>query len=737
VAPPAGPDVELQLSVSAAERPFALRTAAIVARQITQRCNATVRQPPNTRQAAFGAPAIGTIVLQLRINTSLGEEAYSISNLEGVFGPAAGSVVIAGGDARGLLYGAGRLLRASSYDGPRSTPFTPGKWRGAAQPALPGSFRAHYFAVHYDNFYQSAPEDAVATYMEDIALWGVNTIIVGLPGPGTFSPGKSTVVEGAPQLAVLINRTRSLLRLAVDIGLSPGVVFAPNQGYDAGTATHREGHSPFPHTPFPDPLRVRGDLGALTCPFKGHAYLLELRKKLITQYKDIGLDWFVFWPYDEGGCGCSDDWPWGGKGFPRISSKMATMGREVFPKLRTVVSTWCFDKPVVNGSEYAGMDAFIKAEVGASSASTSNFSFAMVDDHGDFPLWPLEQGGGKLGGLPLLNFPEISMWGRGPWGGWGANPLPTRFEGLWAQTKGKVVGGMPYSEGIYEDMNAVIAWQHYWDSSRNANETLRDYVSFEYSAKAEDVEGIMEAIGLLELTWPGGPHDLGTNTALAALATKAYALLGDVDKRLSTQAKAAWRWRILLLRAEIDATIVANPGKMYGPVLCRDFAELTAIQHVNKSDRCGVPKWPCTKPPPGPPPAPAHACAPCTAPDCPRCVAPAPAATECPAEPHEGGFVPWVRAVNQSNMFGVKEGAHNVGIPLLGIFDAEAGCRAACEALPNCTQYGWNGVTAGSPWSGRCYGRCDAVSPAGTEGGTGGEDCPVSARRVKPAADLL
>ena len=46
----------------------------------------------------------------------------------------------------------------------------------------------------------------------------------------------------------------------------------------------------------------------------------------------------------------------------------------------------------------------------------------------------------------------------------------------------KVVGGMPYSEGIYEDMDAVIAWQHYWDSARTANDTLREYVQFELTA---------------------------------------------------------------------------------------------------------------------------------------------------------------------------------------------------------------------------------------------------------------
>ena len=40
------------------------------------------------------------------------------------------------------------------------------------------------------------------------------------------------------------------------------------------------------------------------------------------------------------------------------------------------MSTWVFDKPVVNGSEYAGMDKFIKAERSASAAGASNFSFA-------------------------------------------------------------------------------------------------------------------------------------------------------------------------------------------------------------------------------------------------------------------------------------------------------------------------------------------------------------------------
>jgi hypothetical protein len=46
----------------------------------------------------------------------------------------------------------------------------------------------------------------------------------------------------------------------------------------------------------------------------------------------------------------------------------------------------------------------------------------LADAHEDFPRYPLDAG--VPGNLPLLNFPEISMWGNWPWGGFGANPQP-------------------------------------------------------------------------------------------------------------------------------------------------------------------------------------------------------------------------------------------------------------------------------------------------------------------------
>jgi hypothetical protein len=45
------------------------------------------------------------------------------------------------------------------------------------------------------------------------------------------------------------------------------------------------------------------------------------------------------------------------------------MARGMYPAIRSIVSTWVFDKPVVNGSEYEGLDGFIKAEKARSAHS--------------------------------------------------------------------------------------------------------------------------------------------------------------------------------------------------------------------------------------------------------------------------------------------------------------------------------------------------------------------------------
>lgn len=63
---------------------------------------------------------------------------------------------------------------------------------------------------------------------------------------------------------------------------------------------------------------------------------------------------------------------------------------------------------------------------------------------------------------------------------------------------------MPYFEGIYEDINQAICFQHYWNASLTANDTVRAYVASEFGKEDGVVAAVVEAIALLEETFPMG-----------------------------------------------------------------------------------------------------------------------------------------------------------------------------------------------------------------------------------------
>lgn len=162
------------------------------------------------------------------------------------------------------------------------------------------------------------------------------------------------------------------------------------------------------------------------------------------------------------------------------------------------------------------------------------------------------------------------MWGQSPWGGYGANPLPARLGRLWDQTQRKLSGGTPYSEGIYEDINKAICSQFYWDPERTAVETVREYAAFEYSPDvADDVVKLVEVFEQNHLRDRIGPN-----------AVKAFDLARNIETRLTPQARAGWRWRVVYLRALIDLELLKTHGKLQGAVLRDAFRELTTIYHA-------------------------------------------------------------------------------------------------------------------------------------------------------------
>jgi hypothetical protein len=511
------------------DAPVLRSIVGIIERQITTRC---VARAVANDGAAFR--------VALSVKANLDAEAYQIES------GAEREVRVAGGSVRGVLYGVGKFLRTSRYD---QGGFSPGSWRGMSSPDCP--FRAIYLATHLGNFFEAAPRDEVIRYAQDLGLWGYNTILIHYP------THQFTGFDDPASLAWFA-KFKPVLEAAKACGLMVGLTQSSNQYFKL----------PPPDLAF---TRMSGqsNYGEALCTSKpaGLEMIVQFYRGLLDEFRDVGLDAVALAPYDEGGCGCADCWPWGSRGFPRLARALAPHIRAKHPGCAIVLATWCFESE--NDSrplgEWEGMAASLEHD-------QSWADYIMADGHDDyFPNYPLEHG--VPGGLPLLNFPEISMFGMIPWGGYGANPAPAHFQKLWERVKHMMSGGFPYSEGIYEDINKAIAAGFYWDKGRPAEETVREYAAFEYSPDVCD--RVLEMVRIFE-----GNHN---RHFIKASAAQAYALAKEVDAALSETARRGWRWRIFFLRAWIDREMFEHPDEMSGAL--RDaFRELTRIYHAECTD---------------------------------------------------------------------------------------------------------------------------------------------------------
>jgi hypothetical protein len=517
--------------------PVLRNISVILERQLSQRCEVKFETNKITRSQ---------LKVELSIEPGIGSEGFRIEDGE------AGTIRIIGGDDRGILYGVGKFLRTARYDRPG---FTPGMWRGESSPE--GAFRAVYLATHFMNYYEAAPVEEIRHYIEDLGLWGYNTILVHYPTwqfDGLTDPGAQLWLE----------RFTAVLAHAKQCGLQVGLLQVPNQGYKVAPETLRGVRVPGDR---------RGNHGVNLCSSKPESQklLLDICNDLLEEFKNIGLDYFALWPYDEGGCACDQCWPWGARGYLDISKEVTKQVRSMFPNCKIVLSTWCFENEDDNNpdGEWAGLEQSMQED-------KSWVDYIMADGHDDyFPKYLLEQG--VPGQLPLVNFPEISMFGMNPWGGYGTNPAPAHFQKLWDRIKDGAVGGAPYSEGIYEDLNKAIIAGFYWDPDRKAEEIVKDYVSFEFSPDVAD--DMLEVFRIFEQNHTRGPGHFDINES----SIRAFQLVNSAENKLTEQVKKSWRWRIFYLRALIDKEMFERKGKLEGEILKAAFDELTRIYHAENA----------------------------------------------------------------------------------------------------------------------------------------------------------
>ena len=204
---------------------------------------------------------------------------------------------------------------------------------------------------------------------------------------------------------------------------------------------------------------------------------------------------------------------------------------------------------------------------------------------------------------------------------------------------------------------------------------MREYISFEYGSDEAIVSKVTDAIGLLELDYPLSakpgqcfqPHCSHPANCTGNCCGQALALLQGVSNKLSVQAQHAWRWRILLDRAIIDAGLDATHGQVTGPDLTHAFAELTTIYHAENA-------YPAVKPPNA---------------STRNCSAPEQIVRTCDLDPDRGAFIRWIREGNVSNVWGVKPSGA-AATPLLGTSLSESACRAKVRSRLGTFSFAWN-----------------------------------------------
>lgn len=515
--------------------------AAIFSRRIEERSGAVV-----------STEGKGELTVELLLQPGLGAEGFMIADGKD------GRIRIAGNDRRAVLYGIGKFMRTSAYG---QAGFTASAWRGTSRPEKP--IRGIYLATHFHNYYQTAPVEEVERYIEDLALWGINTVVVwyDIHHFAGFADPEAVAFRG---------RLRRFLQTARKLDLGVGFTMVANEGY---------GNSPAGLRAMPGAARG-GDYPEEICPNKpgGLEYILRIKGEFFDWCRDLGPTYIILWPYDQGGCGTPDCQLWGANGFITCARAISRIAREKLPGVKIILSTWFFDH-----REWESLGGQLAVDHGW-------VDMIMAEDVPGFKTSDLP----RLGNLPVVGFPEISMHETFPWGGFGATPLPDRLRAQWKQVQARLAGGFPYSEGIFDDINKVACTQWYWASGTPWEEILSEYIAYEFAPEA--VDRVLPVIKTLEQNhhfrwWPGELDGVklnmdwfpskGVKPQADPGAEGAYATVRQVDAKLAPWAHKSWRWRILYIRTMLDAELKANGGNPNERAM-QGFRELMKIYHTTK-----------------------------------------------------------------------------------------------------------------------------------------------------------
>lgn len=501
--------------------------------------------------------------IELSIDTQLKDEEYSVDqNGE--------NIKISGGTAQAVVFGAGRLIREPHF-------------RGKSAPDKP--FRGIYFATHFGNWYDNAAEEEIDLYLENLVIWGCNTIKVWFDRHQFRN-----IMETAAQKK--LKNLKYILRKCARLGMKNFLTSLANEAYAGSPADLRA-----------DWVGLKNGYKTATiaehyhvelCPSKPGSVdlLIHWHEELLDAFSDVPIHYFEIFCYDQGGCTCPECAPYGANGYWKLIPAISELIRKKVPECKIVLSTWRFDCFTDGEWEYLRRNTE-KLHQYADMLSVDNYDLKNLKTVQD--------------NIPAMGFTDISMGGELPWGGFGVNPAPTFLDTF--RKEERLCGNSAYSEGIYEDMNKIILLGIEWDTNCSAFEMLRKYAAFYFGEQSQ--EFVAEAAELMEQnmghsaiinqgeekhcayftdkTDPEKPWTLTYECPKICKdkAEKCLHLVNKAELYMNDEQKKSWRWRLFRLRAEIDMCLAdGNDPESF-------------MQELNRIYLCEENTLPCLLPPAG------------------------------------------------------------------------------------------------------------------------------------------
>ena len=448
-----------------------------------------------------------------------------------------------------------------------------------------GEFTSHkkisgqYITTHFKNYLDAAPLEELYEYYADLAFWGMNTFNVW------FDMHHYVDMEEGKKDA---DRLKAMLRFVKSIGVKISMTYLPNEAWDSSPVELRADWTPG-HDGYVYPLSSHYHREICPSIPGGMEEIIKERREMMEYFKDIELDYVYVLPYDQGGCSCTACAPWGSNGLIRNMEALIPVIKEYYPNTQIILSLWQFGTYRCNEEEFEGLKKeLLKGRLPEVDYLVSEPEYAEYAFREGMPR-------------PILNFPEISMPGAIPWGGFGANPVPKKQQELWDKNGDKLEGGMPYSEGLFEDINKVICMRFYRDN-QSADATIKEYLAYEFGLQGEILEKTAKAVWDMEETLPRTyrpPYlrgETGTYYYIMHEGQKPHCYpiknpdkvesiektFAEAHESLAEDVKESKKWQMLYLRAMIDGELKRNDWTR-NDVTLGYFRKLVELCHLQKS----------------------------------------------------------------------------------------------------------------------------------------------------------